>query len=100
MAGGGLLLLSFAPNYWSFFFIYIFLVALGNNAGFFHPLSAAVNNWFIRQRGIGFSWITAAGGIGAVFGTGADNQTSVKTDGDQFAKALAGYRATAGSPLR
>lgn len=35
----------------------------------------------------------AAGGIGAVFGTGAKNQTTVETDGGQFKKALAGYAA-------
>jgi len=66
MAGGGLLLLSVAPGYWSFFCIYIFIVALGHNAGFFHPISTAVNSWFIRHRGMGFSWITASGGAGAV----------------------------------
>jgi hypothetical protein len=32
-----------------------------------------------------------AGGIGAVFGTGAPNQTTVKTDGDQFKKAVTKY---------
>ncbi|MCW5817068.1 MAG: hypothetical protein KIT84_39090 [Labilithrix sp.] len=35
----------------------------------------------------------AAGGIGAVFGTGAANQTTVKTDGGQFKNALAKYLA-------
>jgi hypothetical protein len=33
----------------------------------------------------------AAGGIGAVFGTGAANQTTVDSDGGQFKNALAGY---------
>jgi hypothetical protein len=33
----------------------------------------------------------AAGGFGAVFGTGAPNQTTVKTDGGQFARALTSY---------
>jgi hypothetical protein len=33
----------------------------------------------------------AAGGIGAVFGKGKANQTTVKTDGGQFASALADY---------
>jgi MFS family permease len=66
MAGGGLLLLSLAQDYWTFFFIYIFIVALGHNAGFFHPISAAVNSWFIRRRGIGFSWIAAAAASGAI----------------------------------
>lgn len=34
-----------------------------------------------------------AGGFGAVFGTGAGNQTTVKTDGGQFKNALTGYLA-------
>lgn len=33
----------------------------------------------------------AAGGFGAVFGTGAENQTSAKTDGGQFKRAVSGY---------
>ena len=41
----------------------------------------------------------AAGGFGAVFGTGAANQTSAKTDGGQFARALAAHRAGPGVPL-
>jgi hypothetical protein len=36
----------------------------------------------------------AAGGLGAVFGTGAPNQTTTKTDGGQFASALASYMAS------
>jgi hypothetical protein len=36
----------------------------------------------------------AAGGFGAVFGTGAPNQTTAKTDGGQFATALTAYLAT------
>jgi hypothetical protein len=35
----------------------------------------------------------AAGGIGAVFGTGAANQTTAKTDGGQFKTAVTGYYA-------
>jgi hypothetical protein len=34
-----------------------------------------------------------AGGIGAVFGAGAANQTTPTTDGDQFKNAVAGYFA-------
>ena len=34
-----------------------------------------------------------AGGIGAVFGTGAPNQTTIRTDGGQFQKAIKGYYA-------
>jgi hypothetical protein len=36
----------------------------------------------------------AAGGIGAVFGPGASNQTTVKTDGGQFANGLTSYLRT------
>jgi hypothetical protein len=36
----------------------------------------------------------AAGGIGAVFGTGAPNQTDATTDGGQFKSALAKYRSS------
>lgn len=41
----------------------------------------------------------AAGGIGAVFGTGAKNQTDATTDGGQFRAAVAGYQASP-APLR
>jgi hypothetical protein len=36
----------------------------------------------------------AAGGIGAVFGVGAANQTDITTDGGQFKNAVAGYFAS------
>lgn len=61
MAGVGLILLAATHSFWPFFFIYVFIVSLGSNAGFFHPLSTAVNNWFIRHRGVGFAAITASG---------------------------------------
>jgi len=67
MAGVGLILLAMTRSFWSFFFIYIFIVSLGYNAGFFHPVSTAVNNWFIRQRGVAFSCISASGNVGVMF---------------------------------
>jgi MFS family permease len=66
MAGIGLILLATTHSFWSFFFIYIFIVSLGYNAGFFHPVSTAVNQWFIRHRGVGFSWISASASIGGM----------------------------------
>lgn len=66
MAGVGLILLATTHSFWPFFFIYIFIVSLGYNAGFFHPLSTAVSNWFIRHRGIGFAAITASLGVGGM----------------------------------
>ncbi len=40
------------------------------------------------------SEFVAAGGIGAVFGAGADHQTTLGTDGGQFGKLAAGYLAS------
>ena len=62
----GLFLLSTVESFLSFFLVFVFIVALGSNAAFFHPVSAAVNKWFIRHRGLGFSVITASGNIGGM----------------------------------
>jgi len=66
LAGIGLILLATVHSFLAFFLIYVLVVALGSNAGFFHPVSTAVNKWFIRRRGIGFSIITASGSIGGM----------------------------------
>ena len=67
LAGIGLILLSTVHSFLSFFLIYVFIVSVGSNAGFFHPVSTAVNKWFIRHRGLGFSVLTASGSIGGMF---------------------------------
>jgi hypothetical protein len=46
------------------------------------------------------SEFTQIGGLGAVFGTGAGNQTTAKTDGGQFKSALGKYLLSSGSPLK
>jgi len=66
LAGIGFILLSTVDDFLSFFLIYVFVVSLGSNAGFFHPVSTAVNRWFIRHRGLGFSIISASGSIGGM----------------------------------
>jgi sugar phosphate permease len=66
MAGVGLILLATVDSYFSFFFVYIFIVSLGYNAGFFHPIYAMVNSWFIRHRGFGFAAVGAASSIGGM----------------------------------
>ncbi len=66
MAGIGLILLSMVNHYWSFFFIYIFIVTLGANAGFFHPVTTALNHWFIGHRGKAFSCIMASMSVGGM----------------------------------
>jgi sugar phosphate permease len=66
LAGTGLILLSTVHSFLSFFLIYVFVVMVGSNAGFFHPVSTAINKWFIRRRGLGFSVISASGSIGGM----------------------------------
>jgi sugar phosphate permease len=67
LAGTGFILLSLVQTFWQFFFIYIFIISLGFNAGFFHPVYAVVNSWFIRRRGIGFALTGVAASVGGIF---------------------------------
>jgi len=55
-----LFLLTLAQDYWTFFVIYISIVSIGHNAGYFHPLSTLVNYWFVRHRGVGLALVSAA----------------------------------------
>ncbi len=66
LCGCGLILLATVQSFWTFFLIYVLVVSLGSNAGFFHPLSTAVNKWFIRRRGFGLSVLTSSGAIGGM----------------------------------
>ena len=66
LAGTGFLFLSLVQSFWQFFFVYIFIISLGFNAGFFHPVYAAVNSWFVRHRGKGFAITGAAASIGGM----------------------------------
>ena len=67
LTGIGLILLSTVHSFFAFFLIYVFIVGFGSNSVFFHPVSAAVNKWFIRRRGIGFSIVSASGNVGVMF---------------------------------
>jgi len=66
LCGCGLILLATVQSFWAFFLIYVLVVSVGSNAGFFHPLSTAVNKWFIRQRGFGLSVLTSSGAVGGM----------------------------------
>ena len=66
LSGGGLFLVTLARDYWTFFFLYICIVSIGHNAGYFHPLSTLVNYWFVRHRGMGLSLISAAANLGGM----------------------------------
>ena len=66
MAGVGFILLPLVHSFWAFFLVYVLIISVGFNAGFFHPVSTAVNSWFIRRRGTGFAIISAAGSMGGI----------------------------------
>ncbi|HSR13358.1 MAG TPA: MFS transporter [Thermodesulfobacteriota bacterium] len=66
LAGVGLVLLSFVQSFWAFFFIYIFVISLGYNASFYHPVYALVNSWFVRYRGFGFAITGVASSAGGM----------------------------------
>lgn len=66
LAGTGFLLLSLAHSFLAFFLIYVLLISLGFNGGFYSPVYTAVNSWFIRRRGMGFALIDSAGNVGTV----------------------------------
>ena len=66
LAGIGLILVSTVHSFLAFFIIYILLVSVGYNTGFFHPVSTAINSWFIRRRGLCFAITSAAGCVGGM----------------------------------
>ena len=65
LAGVGLILLSTVESFLTFFLVYVFIVALGSNAGFFHPVSTGSISGS-SVTGVGFSVITASGSIGGM----------------------------------
>ncbi|MFC1939315.1 MFS transporter [Chloroflexota bacterium] len=66
LTGLGFLLLSRVDSFVAFLLTYVLVIALGASAGFFHPISAAVNSWFIRRRGVTFAIITASASFGGM----------------------------------
>lgn len=63
--------------------------------------SSSWGGWTGKYRDNRVQWLFShprefvdAGGFGAVFGTGAPNQTTAKTDGGQFSRAVKGYLAS------
>jgi len=66
LSGIGFFLFSRIESFPTFFIVYVLLIAMGSNAGFFHPISTVINNWFIRRRGTAFGILTAAGSLGGM----------------------------------
>ncbi|MSQ41002.1 MAG: MFS transporter [Dehalococcoidia bacterium] len=65
MAGGGFILLAMlAHGYWSLFLIWVFILSLGFQAGFFSALTPAMNIWFVRRRTTAISFLSSANRVG------------------------------------
>ena len=66
-AGIGLMLLSFAREYWQLVFLFVGVVSVGKTAGLGQTLMATVNQWFIRRKAVALSTLmTAFAGGGAI----------------------------------
>ncbi|MFC1885927.1 MFS transporter [Thermodesulfobacteriota bacterium] len=66
LSGVGYIFLSRINSFPMFFIVYVFLIALGANAGFYHPVTTVINSWFIRHRGVAFGVLTAATSLGGM----------------------------------
>ncbi len=64
LAGTGFILLSQTHTFTTFLLVYIGVLAMGMNAGFNHGIMAAVNQWFIRRKGLAMSFATMGISIG------------------------------------
>ena len=62
----GFFIFSRIDSFLTFFLVFVLLIAMGANAGLFHPVSTVINNWFIRRRGTAFGVLTAAGSLGGM----------------------------------
>ena len=63
--GVGLILVSFADNFWQVLIFYGVVVAVGRTAAFNPTLMATVNQWFVRRKAIAMSLLGASFSIGA-----------------------------------
>ena len=65
MAGIGFLLwATVVHSYLLFIVVYVGIIAIGINSGFFHPALAVANNWFVRRRATAMAIISVSVGIG------------------------------------
>ena len=64
ITGLGFLLLAHTNNIWSFGLVYLAMITIGSDVAFQNGLSALVNNWFIRRRGLAMSSYQAIHSLG------------------------------------
>ncbi|MDP6548930.1 MAG: MFS transporter [Dehalococcoidia bacterium] len=71
LAGTGFILLSLTHSFSTFLLVYVGVLAMGMNAGFNHGIMAAVNQWFVRRKGLAMSFATMGISIGGAVVTPA-----------------------------
>ena len=64
--GGGFLLLGQVSRLWMFYLAYI-VMALGGGLGGWLPLTALLNNWFVRNRTAAMGWSNSVTRLGGLF---------------------------------
>ena len=64
MVSIGFVALSLIDGLLAFYLVYVLLLAVGFNTGFFIAAQAAVGNWFIRRRSFALGLLTTAFGFG------------------------------------
>ena len=67
LMGLGYIALSFINGILAFFFVYVFMIALGNSLGMSTPITAAAANWFNKRRGLAFGIMWSGVGLGGLF---------------------------------
>ena len=68
---GYILWATMVNSYVSLLIVYVGIIALGVNGGFFHPALAVANNWFVRRRATSMAVISTAVGVGGADVVGA-----------------------------
>lgn len=64
VTGLGFLVLSRVSDFWAFLVVYMGLIAVGFDMGFFQSMLAAANQWFIRYRTTAMGILTASFRLG------------------------------------
>ena len=67
LMGLGYMAMSRIDGLLTFFFVYVFMIALGNSLGMSTPITASVANWFNRKRGLAFGIMWSGVGVGGLF---------------------------------
>ena len=67
LMGLGYIAMSRIDGLLAFFFVYVFMIAVGSSLGISTPLTAAVANWFNKRRGLAFGIMWSGVGIGGLF---------------------------------